>query len=625
MKKRFINLFIFVLFTIVQIYGQVSTGGLPPSYKEKILEPSVVIPVITLPELNVEDLLKEDAQRQDSALRIGKLIDVDIDFLVLSQKENLTNNSKIYKLKIIVPRAKSIDLVFDSFYIPEGGELFVYKPDYSDILGAFTPINNKVTGKFSIGPISGEEIIIEYMDSKVTTEIPKLHLDHVGHNYIDLERAFLKSTSATDCFIDVHCNPFVDKNIIRSVMRWRYYEDGSTYLCSCALVNQDVDNPNDLKYYVLTANHCGNNAELSTATFYFNYQRPDCNSGSGTFRYSTTGATEKAKRDIYDMFLMELIETPAADYNIFFAGWDRQNWWDLFSFVTSIHHPHGWEKKVSEGYLADNTNPDFWRVRWDDAPTETGSSGSPLFEEWNYRIIGWLSYGLASCENPNLTDKFGKLKGAWTGPSDDKELRHWLDPNDNDKTGIDGRDPCFNIVTISNRLLTSAHNDYQTENNVIIQAGNEITTSGTVNILSGADFTFRAGSNIRLNPGFKVETGAVFKTEIGNCLQYKYSSLKAGKNAVPNTLLVNNQISQKIEEGSFEIFPNPNDGYFYVKSSKYVIDDIMIYNLYGQIVFETKNINSSEFLIILGEEAKGIFNIKISSNNQAFIKKMIVY
>ena len=546
-----------------QVYGQISTGGLPLSYKEETLTPSVVIPVITLPELNVEALLNEDAQRQDSALRIGKLIDVDIDFFKQSQKETLTNNRKIYKLKIVAPGAKSIDIVFDSFYIPEGGELFVYKPDYSEIAGAFTSINNKATGKFSISPITGEEIILEYIDSKVTTDSPKLHLDYVGHIYMDFNQALLESANSTDCFIDAHCNSFVDKNAIRSVMRWKYIEDGSYYLCSCALVNQDVASPNDLKYYVLTANHCGKNAELSTATFYFNYQKPDCGSGSGTFRYSTTGATKIAKRGIYDMFLMELIEAPPADYNVFFAGWDRQNWWDLYSFVTGIHHPHGWEKKVSEGHLADNTNPDFWRVRWDDAPTDNGSSGSPLFEEWNYRIIGWDSYGLAGC-NLLLTTKYGKLRKAWTGPSNSKELRHWLDPDDNDKTGIDGRDPCFDNVNISNRFAMGSAHDYQPDNNVIIRAGNEITTSGTVNIEAGAEYTFRAGNSIQLNPGFRVEADATFRAEIAPCSELKYSSSRTKSATLKSDTLTDNKNTERTttevietENSIIKFYPNP--------------------------------------------------------------------
>ena len=612
MKKRFYYLFIFVLFTIVQIYGQVSTGTIPPSYKEPASKSSsIAIPAITLPEINVDNLLKEDAQRQDSALRIGKLIDVDIDFLKQSQKETLTNHSTIYLLKITVPGAKSVDLVFDSFYVPEGGELFVYKPDYSEIAGAFTSVNNKATGKFSIGPIAGEEVILEYMDSKFSTETPELHLDYVGHNYIDLERAFLKSTSATDCFIDVQCNPFVDKNIIRSVMRWRYYEGGSTWFCSCALVNQDVDDPNDLRYYVLTANHCGNDADLSTARFFFNYQKPGCNTGSGTTRYYTTGATKIAKRAIYDMFLMELIEAPPADYNVFFAWWDRQNWWDLFSFVTGIHHPLGWVKKVSEGHLADNTNPDFWRVRWDDAPTDDGSSGSPLFEEWNYRIIGWDSYGLAGC-NLLLTTQYGKLRGAWTGPSDDKELRHWLDPDDNDKTGIDGRDPCFDNVNISNRFDMGSALDYQPDNHVIIQAGNEITTSGTVNILSGADFTFRAGNRVRLNPGFSVATGAAFRTEAGNCLEYKYSSLKNKSMMVSGRFSLNPLTDQNINENLIKIYPNPGNGIFTFEITDLEdIKYIKIVNLLGDIVYQNDNLNSSLYQINLSHVNRGIYLVKI--------------
>jgi lysyl endopeptidase len=89
------------------------------------------------------------------------------------------------------------------------------------------------------------------------------------------------------------------------------------------------------------------------------------------------------------------------------AGWDRTGNNVFGRVLTGIHHPNGDQKKISQTTLAttaskyeDNAN---WasinthiKVTWAQGTTESGSSGSALFNPEG-RIVGQLHGGAASC------------------------------------------------------------------------------------------------------------------------------------------------------------------------------------------------------------------------------------
>lgn len=61
--------------------------------------------------------------------------------------------------------------------------------------------------------------------------------------------------------------------------------------------------------------------------------------------------------------------------------------------------------------------------------TEEGSSGSPLFSKTGM-IVGHLHGGQSACHFPDGWDMFGALAYDWaTGPADDNQLRHFLNPS----------------------------------------------------------------------------------------------------------------------------------------------------------------------------------------------------
>jgi len=555
------------------------------SFNEEIASLVETLPTIIIPELDIKSILMEDKIRSDSAFRIGKLIDVDIDVLKQGEKYEINDESVIYLLKLKVPNAHSVELLFNPFYIPKDGRLFVFKPDRSDFAGAYTSESNTDNNSFSTRAIIGEEVIIEYQTTGYNTLPQELIIDYVCHNFRDFYRLTdEKSLEETDCFYNVHCRSL--HNLSRSVIKWTYYEGGYNFACSCALINQDVP-VDELKYYVITANHCGKDAELSTAKFYFNYSQPSCNTGSGSVRYATEGASKKANNLFHDMFLMELIEKPLPDYDVFLPGWNREDYEDLYPWVIGIHHPYGWVKKLSEGDLGMNINPYFWRVSYNDYPVASGSSGSPLFEDDGYqRIIGWESYSYCDCDHPDDIVAYGKLNGAWTGVTSGDRLRDWLDPYEYDEMNIEGRDPCFEAVTISNRELRSAQYLYQPWNKVIVQAGSEINALNDVTVIYGAEFEFHAGDKIKLLPGFHVQNGASFSAIIEPCAQNKYGPFLKNFNIDYHDIVLQSDEPQYVHE-QFIIYPNPISDYLNIDCISEGESEISLYNSIGVLSYRS--------------------------------------
>ena len=149
------------------------------------------------------------------------------------------------------------------------------------------------------------------------------------------------------------------------------------------------------------------------------------------------GNTGNTGSDFYLVCLNDLV--PAA-YDPFFLGWDRQN-------VPSpegvcIHHPQGDIKKIStydqstvSSQWSNNGVQSHWMVSWTETPdghgvTESGSSGSPLFNEHGL-IVGTLTGGESSCGNTEGADFYGKFFYHWTsnGSQTGDQLEPWLDPD----------------------------------------------------------------------------------------------------------------------------------------------------------------------------------------------------
>jgi len=610
-------IFIGLLFLAYNLNGQIATG-------EEL--PSSIYPISNFDNINTisfginsDSLINLENSYTDTAFICGKPIHCQIDLINEGTVIFETSNFTLYQLKIQSSTARSIGIYFSQLYLPNGCKLFGFNNNKTQIIGAINTSGNRPNQKFAIQPISGDIITLEYLIPKDLTEVPLMIVDKVGHFYKDIVSILSDDVpeKSGDCYEDIHCSLNYGKE--RAVLKWLFFDpsDDNFYQCSGSILNQNVS-ANELKPYVYTANHCGKDAELETAVFYFNYNNHACDVDGSTLDYTTIGATKKASKGLFDMFLMELNQTPPPDYNIHYLGWDRDNNFDLFAFVDGIHHPEGIEKAKSEGRIVDNTNPNFWRVRWDmnDAPTAKGSSGSPLIETFYGRVIGDLSYGNTDCDNIDGVDKYGKFRKQWDATQGaDERLRDWLDPDNTDANDLDGRDPCFDNILIQERFMYPAL-QYQPENKVTIQVNNSINTEDRVWLMNGSHYRFTAGGSIELNPGFQTLGNARFEASIAMCTAIANNHMGLINDEItesPNDLNHLQDLGESFSTNiinSIKCYPNPFKDEaiieFSLENDEFV--NLFISNVYGEIISILIN---NEF------HEKDIHQIILNSNNLA--------
>ena len=410
-------------------FCQVAIESTPKSFS---IEDNTSIPIQILPEFDVDVFLEEDENEMRSTdikpYRFANPIDVDLNMENSGIWTSLDDGSYVWRLAIESTGAHSLNLIYDTFNIPEGAEFFVYSANKEMVLGAFTNYNHKPHGGFSTAPVKGDRVILEYNEPFNASFRGTINIDIVAHDYRNVffneDRGYGDSGS---CNNNVACSVGDDwQDEVRSVAM--ILTSGGSRLCTGSLVNNANQ---DLSPYFLTANHClgGNNSWI----FMFNYESPVCTNQNGPTNMTVSGSTLMANSSTSDFALLLLNENPPESYNVHYAGWDVSG--STPSTPVGIHHPSGDIKKISFDYNNASNSGNYWDVdSWDDGTTEPGSSGSPLFDGNNHRIIGQLYGGVASCTNFGY-DTYGKTSTSWN-----LGMRNYLDPNNTGLTYLDGMD-----------------------------------------------------------------------------------------------------------------------------------------------------------------------------------------
>ena len=236
------------------------------------------------------------------------------------------------------------------------------------------------------------------------------------------------------------CSPELDAES-RSVAKMVFSREGSTYLCTGTLLN---DTRNSQTPYFLTAAHCiDDQAAASTLITYWFFRAASCNSSPVFDAHAARmrgGAQLLFSSNRLDTSLLQLNSQPPAD--VVYAG-------SYFGpdatpgvAVEGVHHPSGDLQKMSIGSIRGYTNCSFgsngsaqcldagvsdgamFRVSWRQGTTEGGSSGSAIFVQANNDVryvVGALSSGSASCQNPSGTDAYGRFELSFADG-----IRNWL-------------------------------------------------------------------------------------------------------------------------------------------------------------------------------------------------------
>ncbi len=456
MSKNIIFLKSFILlFFILQVssFSQNNSGGLPIS---SLTELRSNYQVISMPSFDLNKMITEDninASKIGIPFRYGKVFEVNYDINNSGTWESLPDGSRVWRLAFNSDNAISINLFYKEFYMPKGALLYIYNSDKSQLLGAYSELNNAENMYFATAPTLGETTILEYYEPVYSKDKGKLKISQVVHAYKDIY-GFL-TTDELACNININCivgAPWVEQK--RSVTRITFTQGGGGFLCSGSLLNNALQN-RSLLY--LTAEHCAPDNHASMV-FFFNYENPTCYGTAGNLSQTLSGATLKAANYATDFRLVEINGTMPAAYNAFFNGWDRTG--TQPTNQVAIHHPGGANKKISFDYQPANHSNGFggrlvngfWQVVWDLGMTEGGSSGCPLYDQ-NKRVVGQNLGGTPSqCENPQGVFKvFGKFSASWGyGGSSTNQLKDWLDPSNSNISILEGINDLQGVAPFAN-------------------------------------------------------------------------------------------------------------------------------------------------------------------------------
>ncbi len=448
-----IVLITWVVFTGIMAFSQVSNDAIPKGWK--VLK-NEGVSTYHLPSIDVEALIAEDKVNDKLPLpwRFGYKHNVNYG---LSDGDwvELENGDKFWRVRFESKGALSLNVVFDEFYIPEGGILTIYDDEHQNVLGAYTAKQNQESRQFGTWLLEADNMIIEYYQPNTVNEEVQLHIGAITHGYRNAEtfKTQKNLNSSGNCNLDVDCPIGND---------WAAYKDlnkksvglllsGGSSFCSGALVNNTA---NDGKPYFLTANHCYSNP--STWSFRFEWISPNpvcattAQSPNGPTTKTISGGTLRARSANTDFCLVEINSAIPTNWDLTWAGWDKTD--NFPTYVVGIHHPAGDIMKVCRDDTgptkATNAGAQTWEITsagdgWEMGVTEGGSSGSPLFDE-NGRVIGQLYGGGAACSGTvdnDLLDYYGRFGVSWDGASASERLKDWLDPTNTNVNTLDAYPP----------------------------------------------------------------------------------------------------------------------------------------------------------------------------------------
>ncbi len=401
------------------------------------------VEVVDMPKMDNELLRQREVKRRQNK---------EVPEFAISHKVYMTPNSAgkwqtnqhlgiaIWQLRIRSTAAYSLNFGFTDFFMPEGGELYLYSVKDGSQRGPFTPADNEVHAQLWTPIVNGDDVLIEVRLPTKNRDELRLTLSSVNHDFTNFE-----SLLAQSCNIDTNCGalegyPQIDnyRDVIKSVSM---YSIRGTRACTGFLVNNTRQ---DCTPYYMTADHCGINANnAASIVAYWNYENTTCRPpntsqngriGDGRLEQFNTGAILRANRPASDMTLLELDDPIADSVDVFFAGWNTTR--TLPDSAVCIHHPSTEEKRISFTYQPilrgttggdASSNGQYMIVQdWDIGSTEVGSSGSPLFNTEG-EVIGQLFGGQASCSNDRY-DAYGSFAESWSnGNTASTRLANWLD------------------------------------------------------------------------------------------------------------------------------------------------------------------------------------------------------
>ncbi|WP_114491296.1 T9SS type A sorting domain-containing protein [Candidatus Ulvibacter alkanivorans] len=454
MKRTLRLLFLLLFFVSISEAQENEDMLLPFSWTHSV---EMRTPPIELPPINIEALQAEDQiNDRDKSLpwRYGVKRELQIDLLENAIWTILPNGDRLLQVAIYSPNAVNLSLNFDNFFIPKGGRMHLFNETQTDVSRAFTNDQNRSSNVLGSWFITGEVIIVEYYEPAYVSDEVRLSIESVIHGYrmgaVEryAEGMMRGLNDSGSCNYDVNCSVGEDFDTKKDILKKSValLNLGNGYLCSASLLNNSVG---DKTPYLLSGNHCLDNSDPALWSVRFNWMSPNpvCateeESDDLQTNFTMSGTVLRANNELSDFALVELVNPIPDSWDITFAGWDRTD--TDPEYQVGIHHPNGDIMKIcrdDDPAVKENAGgTEVWLIGgvsagngdgWDLGTTESGSSGSPLFDQ-NGRIIGQLYAGQAFCDGLDDNDEYdiyGRFAVSWdSGTTPESRLKDWLDPN----------------------------------------------------------------------------------------------------------------------------------------------------------------------------------------------------
>ncbi|MCH7534506.1 MAG: hypothetical protein IH948_01945, partial [Bacteroidetes bacterium] len=206
--KQFYFIMILLLLNC-KIYAQIGQGGIPTSVTDSSCSSQINIQRVNFALINNDSLLVLDSLSNPNgstkSFNFAVPLPANQDINSSGTWETLSDSSKLWRLQLTSKGAFSNFLIFNKFYLPRGAELFAYNEDGTQVLGAFTSKNNKPYGRFSLGPIDGETVILEYHEPQNIDTLPQINISAFIHAFKNVFKDHGSFETSGACNINVRC------------------------------------------------------------------------------------------------------------------------------------------------------------------------------------------------------------------------------------------------------------------------------------------------------------------------------------------------------------------------------------------------------------------------------------
>jgi len=277
---------------------------------------AIVLPLnkverIVMPELDNAQLRADELERQrpGRAPKFAESFEVDVNPDTHGTWESTGDGKWVWRLRVYSKGAKSLNLGFSEYSMPDDGTLIMYTPSKDFIAGPFSVHDNEAHNQLWTPILEGDEVVLEVAVSERDKGRLKLYLQYVNHDFMGFQ-----SLATEACHIDVNCggeDGYAQiegyRDAIQSVA---VYSLGGDRLCTGFLVGNAEK---DETPYFMTAFHCEVDAgDAPSLVAYWEFENSTCRepgsapsagAGDGPLSVFNTGSIYRAGWETSDFVL----------------------------------------------------------------------------------------------------------------------------------------------------------------------------------------------------------------------------------------------------------------------------------------------------------------------------------